>query len=385
MHDPDSADVSPTSRVLVSGIKPSGEPHLGNLAGMMLPALRMAREMESYLFVADLHALTTVHRPEALRRHVRDVAAAILAAGLDPERTVLFRQSDVPEVLELTWILACLAPVGMLERAHAYKAARSEDRSPSLGLFSYPVLMAADVLAFRGDTVPVGPDQEQHVEIARDLARRFNRAFGDTFPLPRPEFATEESSSLPGLDGRKMSKQYGNTIPLAATDAERRRLVRKIVTDSSPAGAPKDPAGAPVVELYRHVASPAEVEALEARLRAGDADWLEAKNALADVLEREVGPVQRRFTELRRDEAALDALLAEGAGRARRRAGETLATVRHRTGVGAPHPPSSPPTNRPDRDDALDEALRMTFPASDPIALRSSRPTRRADSESTDR
>jgi len=226
--------VSRATRVLVSGVKPSGEPHLGNLAGMMLPAVDMAEGGESYLFVADLHALTTVHRPDALRRHVHEVTAALLAAGLDPERTALFRQSAVPEILELAWVLACLAPVGLLERAHAYKAARSEDRAPSLGLFSYPVLMAADILAFRGDAVPVGPDQEQHVEIARDLARRFNQVFGDTFPLPQPEFATKEPTSLPGLDGGKMSKQYGNTIPLAATDAERRGLVRKIVTDSSP-------------------------------------------------------------------------------------------------------------------------------------------------------
>lgn len=368
------------TRVLVSGVKPSGEPHLGNLVGMMLPAVGMACEGKSYLFVADLHALTTVHEPEALHRYVHDVAAALVAAGLDLERTVLFRQSAVPEILELAWILACLAPVGMLERAHAYKAARSEERAPSLGLFSYPVLMAADILAFRGEVVPVGPDQEQHVEIARDLARRFNQAFGDTLPLPQPELAAEASASLPGLDGRKMSKQYGNTMPLGATDAERRALVRRIVTDSTPAGAPKDPDGAPVVELFRRFASPEEVETLETRLRRGDADWLEAKDALADVLEREVGPVQRRFKELRQDEDTLDAWLAEGAQRARRRAEETLIQVRRRTGVGTRQPPVSA-----DGESSLDDALRMTFPASDPIALHPGRTTRPSNLRSTDR
>lgn len=365
--------------VLVSGIKPSGAPHLGNLVGMILPAVEMAKGGEAYLFVADLHALTTVHDPGVLRHHVRDAAAALLAAGLDPDQTVLFRQSDVSEILELAWVLACLAPAGMLERAHAYKAARAEDRSASLGLFSYPALMAADILALRGDRVPVGPDQEQHVEIARDLARRFNQAFGDTFALPQAKLAGEESTSLPGLDGRKMSKQHGNTIPLAAMPAERHRLVRKIVTDSSPAGAPKEPEGAPVAEIYRRFASPAEVEALENRLRRGDADWLEAKNALEDVLEREVGPVHRAFMELRQDEAGLDALLADGAVRARERAGRTLEAVRHRTGLGAPPALSV----RGDRYDPLDDALRMTFPASDPIALHSSRLTRRTDARST--
>ena len=364
--------------VLVSGIKPSGEPHLGNLVGMMRPAVERAEEGESYLFVADLHALTTARDPDRLRRHVHDVAAALLAAGLDPKRAVLFRQSDVPEILELAWVLACLAPVGMLERAHAYKAALAEGASPSLGLFSYPVLMAADILTFRGSRVPVGPDQVQHVEIARDLARRFNQAFGNTFPLPEAELARREAGPLPGLDGRKMSKQYGNTIPLAATDAERRRLVRRIVTDSSAAGAPREPKGAPVVELYRSFASPPEVEALEARLRTGEADWLEAKNALGDVLEREVGPVQRRFVEARGDEVRLDALLADGAGRARRRAQETLAAVRERTGTGT----APPSTSGPDGDEALDDALRMTFPASDPVALHPRGATRRKGARS---
>lgn len=351
-------EVGASAGVLVSGVKPSGEPHLGNLAGMMLPAADLTTRAESYLFVADLHALTTMHSPTALRRHVHDVVAGLLAAGVDPTRAVLFRQSDVPEILELAWILACLAPVGMLERAHAYKAARSEGRPPSLGLLTYPVLMAADVLAFRGDGVAVGPDQEQHVEIARDLARRFNQTFGDTFPLPQPVRTAGASASLPGLDGRKMSKRYGNTLPLGATDDERRGLVRKIVTDSSPAGAPKDPDGAPVVELYRAFASPAEVARLEDRLRRGEADWLEAKNALADVLEREIGPVQRRFAELRRDEAGLESVLAEGAARARRRARETMATVRRRTGLGAQ-------PLRPGDADAVAEAL-TSSPASDP-------------------
>lgn len=373
--------MSRAPRVFVSGVKPSGEPHLGNLAGMMLPAVDMAKGGDSYLFVADLHALTTVHRPDALRGYVRDVTAALLAAGIDPEATALFRQSEVPEILELAWVLACLAPIGLLERAHAYKSARSEDQSPSLGLLSYPVLMTADILVFRGDTVPVGPDQEQHVEIARDLARRFNHAFGDTFPVPRPESVTERSTSVPGLDGRKMSKRYGNTIPLSATDDERRGFVRKIVTDSSPSGAPKDPEGAPVVELYRHFASAEEVEELEARLRRGDADWLDAKNALADVLEREVGSVHRRFVELRQDEATLDAVLAEGARRAQHRARETLAAVRHRIGLG----PGQSSSSRADLDERLDEALRMTFPASDPITLHSSRSTRRTDPRSTHR
>lgn len=355
--------------MLVTGIKASGDPHLGNLVGMIRPTVAMAARHESYVFVADLHALTTVGDADALRAHTHDVTAGLLAAGLDPLRSVLFRQSDIPEIPELAWTLACLTPIGLLQRAHAFKAATSEGRSATVGLFAYPILMAADILALRGELVPVGPDQQQHVEIARDLARRFNGQYAPLFGLPEAHHGPGASVSLPGLDGRKMSKHYRNTIPLSSGARERRALVRRIVTDSSGASESRELASAPVADLFRAFASEVEAEGFELRLRQGSIGWREAKDELADLLDREVGPIQRRFAELRADPDHLEQVLETGADRARIRARETLEDVRALIGTGAPGRQASAPVGT----DALDEALEMTFPASDPTAVSPSR------------
>lgn len=351
--------------ILVSGIKPTGTPHLGNLVGMLRPAARLAREVTSYLFVADLHALTTARDGKELRRHVYDDVAALLALGVDPERAAIFRQSDVPQILELAWILGCLAPTPLLERAHAFKAATSEGVSPTLGLFSYPVLMAADILTLGGTLVPVGTDQRQHVELTRDLARRFNQAFAGALPLPR---AMVESAAIPGLDGRKMSKRYGNTIPIDATPRERRALVRRIVTDSSPLGAPVDAESSTVIQMLRHFEEEGSVREMAESLSAGRVGWAEAKDRLADALDRDVEPLRQRFIAIREDERHLETVLRAGAARAQAQAAKTLAEVRSLTGLGRPLDPGPRvgPTTLARR---LDEALTMTFPASDPVAI----------------
>lgn len=348
--------------VLVSGIKPTGTPHLGNLVGMLKPAARLAQGMTSYLFVADLHALTTIRSREDLSRHVYDDVAVLLALGVDPERTVVFRQSDVPQILEVAWTLACLAPMALLERAHAFKAATSEGASPTLGLFSYPVLMAADILALGGTLVPVGADQQQHVELTRDLARRFNHAFGGALPLPR---ATVESADIPGLDGRKMSKRYNNTIPINATPAERRSLVRGIVTDSSPLGTPLDAEASTVIQMLRHFEREESVRELTESLSAGRVGWAEAKNRLADALDRDVEPLRQRFAALRGDERHLEAVLQHGAARARAEAASTVAAMKASTGAG----PAGQDDGATTINQQLDDALGMTFPASDPVAI----------------
>lgn len=356
-------------RVVVSGIKPTGTPHLGNLVGMLRPVARMRGGGDRFCFVADLHALTTRRDAAELRDAVYDAVATLLALGLDPDRVITFRQSDVPEILELSWILGTLAPMPFMERAHAYKAARAEGRTATLGLVSYPVLMAADILSFRGESVPAGSDQAQHVEMARTLARRFNHRFGGDLPLPRSLHETGASSELPGFDGRKMSKQYRNTIPVTATPEERRALVRTIVTDSSPVDAPKNPEASPVTAIFDAFATPEESANLRQALRDGRADWGEAKEALIHVLDREVEPIRERFHSLRSNEQGLEAVLLDGGRTARQRAAATLRGVRSLTGIG---PVQHAPVRRPAAAYAsglLDRALEMTFPASDPVAI----------------
>lgn len=354
--------------VLVSGIKPTGTPHLGNLIGLLRPAVKAAERCSSFLFIADLHALTTLRRAPILREYVNDGVAALLAVGVDPERTTVFRQSDVPEILELAWMLACLAPVPVLERAHAYKAAVADGDEPNLGLFSYPVLMASDILALGGTIVPVGPDQLQHLEITRDLARRFNRAFGTSLPLPQP-MQGEPSVSLPGLDGRKMSKRHGNTIPLTASPSQRRALVGKIVTDSTPMGAPKDPQSSAVMALLRAFDASEGVRELSEELRAGRAGWSDAKAMLNTVLDREVEPLRRRFVSIRTGEAHLESILERGAARAREQAARVLQDLRARVGIGPRVGRAQDRSVAARIEQRLDAALAMTFPASDPVAL----------------
>ncbi|WYU52204.1 tryptophan--tRNA ligase [Bacillus sp. FSL K6-0047] len=308
----------------LTGIKPTGEVHLGNYIGAIKPALTFAKQpgLESFYFIANAHGLTKITDSEEMRQLTRGIAATWLALGLDPEKSVFYRQSDVPEVFELSWILACMAPKGLLNRAHAYKAAVNENKAAgkeadagvNMGLFTYPILMAADILLFQPDVVPVGRDQIQHIEIARDVARQFNHIFGDVFKLPRVHIE-EKVAVLPGLDGRKMSKSYGNTIPLFSEANELQRLVNRIKTDSLPPEAPKDPETSNLFTLYKEFAGPRQVEAMRARFAEG-IGWGEVKKELYWAIDEFMSEPRRRYNELLVS-PEVDRLLAKGAERAR--------------------------------------------------------------------
>jgi tryptophanyl-tRNA synthetase len=329
---------------VLTGIKPTGTIHLGNYVGAIRPALHLAQQgLDAMYFIADYHALTTVQPPEHgaadMQQLVYEIAAAWLAFGLDPERVVFYRQSDIPELFELTWIFDCFTPKGWMNKAHAYKALIA-DKTPDedvdagihMGVYSYPVLMAADIVAFDVDLVPVGKDQVQHVEIARDIAQRMNSAYGQEFlRLPRAKLE-EHAAVLPGLDGRKMSKSYGNVIPLFAPAKQLEKLIMKIATDSTPPEAPKDPETSTIFQIYRAIATPDETAALEQRYRTG-IGWGDAKKALAARVEQEVGPARARYEALMADKGHIDALLAAGAQKARVIARQTLDRVRKAIGI----------------------------------------------------
>jgi tryptophanyl-tRNA synthetase len=323
----------------ITGIKPTGRPHLGNYLGMIRPALDLARSGGALFFVADYHALTITPPPAEVRERVLDVTATLIAFGLDTDRNVLYRQSDLPELCELTWILGCTCPKGLLNRAHAYKGATAEnlahgrdaDHGVGMGLFGYPVLMAADILIHGAKAVPVGRDQRQHVEIARDLAESFNRVYGQVLVVPEPVI-DERVMTIPGIDGRKMSKSYGNQIALAAPPEEIRRRVARIVTDSRSPSEPKEPDT--ILSLYRSVAPDADAADLERRYREGGVGYAEAKDLLARAVETLIAPARQRHAELMADPAVLHGVLARGAARARESAGATLRAVRAATGLG---------------------------------------------------
>jgi tryptophanyl-tRNA synthetase len=318
---------------ILSGIKPTGRPHLGNYFGMMQPGIEWQEKGEAFYFIADYHAFTTVHNPADLREHSRSVALDFLACGLDPQKAVLFRQSDVPEVTELAWLLTCLTPMPMLENCHAYKDQVAKGLVPSHGLFAYPVLMAADILLYNSNIVPVGKDQKQHVEVTRDLAEKANRLFGPVFTVPQPSIVAEMATVV-GLDGQKMSKSYNNTIGLFEEEKALRKKVMSIVTDSQPVEAPKDPAGSAIVALYKLVASPEQVARMEADFRAGGTGYGDFKKRLFEGIWEHFAPFRARRAELAADPATLDAILADGALRARAVALPTMERVRKAMGFG---------------------------------------------------
>jgi tryptophanyl-tRNA synthetase len=327
---------------VLTGIKPTGSPHVGNLLGAIRPALRLADEgLEAMYFIADYHALTTVHDAKELRTLTYEVAATWLAMGLDPNKTLFYRQSDVPEIFELAWIFSCFTSKGWMNKAHAYKAIVADkeaageadvDAGINMGIYSYPVLMAADIIAFDIDLVPVGKDQVQHVEIARDIAQRINSAYGkDVLRLPRAKLE-QNAAIVPGIDGRKMSKSYGNQIPLFAPPKQMKKVVNSIVTDSTPPEAPKDPEASTIFQIYKAIASPDECNALAERYRAG-IGWGDAKKALLERLEVELAPARERYDALMADTQKVDALLAAGAVKARATARKTLDRVRAAIGI----------------------------------------------------
>ena len=318
---------------ILSGIQPSGTPHLGNYFGMMKPAIELQERGEAYYFIADFHALTTVQNAEALRANVRELALDFLACGLDPARSVFFRQSDVPQVAELAWILSTVTPMGLLERCHSFKDKTSRGIAASHGLFAYPVLMAADILIYDSDIVPVGRDQKQHLEVTRDIAIKMNETYGEIFKLPEP--AIQESSAVvPGLDGAKMSKSYHNTIDLFAPENVLRKKIIGIKTDSTPVEAPKPVDGSVILALHKLVASEADHRAMENDFLNGGVGYGDLKKRLFVAVWDYFAPFRARRAELESDPDQVGRILADGAGKAAEVADAVMRRVRKAVGIG---------------------------------------------------
>jgi tryptophanyl-tRNA synthetase len=323
---------------ILSGIQPSGALHIGNYFGMMKPAIALQAEGEALYFIADYHALTSVRDPDGLRENCRRVALDFLACGLDPKRATLFRHSDVPQVTELAWILSTVAPMGLLERAHSYKDKLARGLAATVGLFNYPVLMAADILIYDSDVVPVGKDQKQHIEITRDLVVKMNEIFGQSepdgqiFKLPeaRIQPATE---TVPGIDGQKMSKSYGNNIDIFGDEKEMRKRVMSIVTDSTPVEAPKDPAKSTIFKLYSLVASKNEIAAMREQFLKGGTGYGDFKKQLFEKLWEYFAPMRKRREEILADKPYIDSVLEKGATRANEIAEHVMKRVRVAVGL----------------------------------------------------
>lgn len=327
-------------RTILTGIKPTGEIHLGNYIGAIKPALELAKndDYKAAYFIADYHGIINVHNAEVFRHLSYQIAATWLALGLDPEKVTFYRQSNVPEIFELNWILSCFASKGLMNRAHAYKAivdsniklGKDVDSGVNMGLFNYPILMAADILMFKTEIVPVGKDQVQHVEIARDIAENFNHTYGETFLLPEYKIQ-EHTSVLPGLDGRKMSKSYNNTIPLFEEPKKLQKLINKIKTDSLPPDTPKDPDTSPIFMLYKEFASDIEVKKMKEQFQRG-IGWGDAKKELFHVMNRFIEEPREKYRELMTSQDKIDAILKEGAGKARSISSPFLKDIKRKMG-----------------------------------------------------
>lgn len=318
---------------ILSGIQPSGRLHLGNYFGMMKPAIELQSRGEAFIFVANYHALTTISDPAVLRQCTADVALDFLACGLDPERSVFFRQSDVPMVTELAWLLSTVTPMGLLERCHSYKDKLAKGIPPSHGLFAYPVLMAADILAYQSNLVPVGRDQKQHVEVTRDIAIKFNSQVGQqVFTIPEPDIR-ESVAVVPGIDGQKMSKSYDNHLELFGDEKDLKARIMRIVTDSTPLEAPKDTEKCNVFALYRLVAGEAQVGEMRRRYREGGYGYGSAKKDLFESIRAHFAPFRRRRAELAADPGYVEGVLKRGGERARHEASLTLAAARRALGL----------------------------------------------------
>ncbi len=317
---------------ILTGIQPSGKLHLGNYFGAMKPAFELQAQGEPFLFIAQYHALTSVHDAARLRDDTHNVALDFLACGLDPDKTCFFRQADVPQVHEIAWLLSSVTPMGLLERCHSYKDKLARGLPASHGLFAYPVLMAADILAYQSDIVPVGRDQKQHVEVTRDIAIKFNNTFGEVFKLPTPSIC-EEVAVIPGLDGQKMSKSYNNTIELFAPLKEIKSRIMKIVSDSTPLEEPKDPDTCRIYALYKLFADQAEREVMRANYLGGNYGYGHAKKALFEIYERTFEPFRARRQELIDNPDYVESILQKGAQKARAEAQKTLTEARQAVGL----------------------------------------------------
>ena len=325
-------------KILLSGIKPTGRVHIGNYFGAMKQFVEMQNDFESYVFIADYHAMTTVQNKEELSQGIIDIALDYLAIGLDPKKVVLFKQSDVPQVHELTWIFNCITTMPYLMRAHAYKDAEAKNKEINVGLFDYPLLMASDILLQDADVVPVGQDQKQHVEYARDTAQKFNNIFppivgqAATFKIPEP-FILKDVETVPGTDGRKMSKSYDNVIPLFATYEEIKKAVMSIPTDSKGVDEPKNPDESNIFAIHKLFLNSTEKEALALRLTKGGLGYKEAKEGLIASLEAFIKPIREKRAMLAGDLETVFDILKEGGKRASMRAEKKMEEVRKVVGV----------------------------------------------------
>ncbi len=318
---------------VLSGIQPTGRFHWGNYFGAIRQYIALQNEESAFFFIADLHALTTVRDREKLRGYTRDAAIDLLALGLDPQRATLFRQSDIPEVTELTWLLLTVTNMSLLEKCHAYKDKRAKGLQADAGLFNYPILMAADILIYDSDIVPVGSDQLQHIEVTRDVAERWNNIYGPTFKLPEARIMGE-SAKVPGIDGEKMSKSYGNTIDVFEDPKTLRKKIMSIKTDSTPLEAPKDPDKCNVFALYKLFATPEQQESLAARYRAGGLGYGHAKQELYELAMEYFAEARKRRAELEQNWDYVEQVLREGASKAREKAQEVLSRAREACGLG---------------------------------------------------
>ena len=320
---------------ILSGLQPSGRLHIGNYFGMMEAALRLQHEGEALYFIADYHSLTSIQQRDVLRSHVRDLAIDFLACGLEPERCVFFRQSDVPEHTELAWILSTVTPMGLLERCHSYKDKVARGLHASHGLFAYPVLMAADILIYDSDVVPVGRDQKQHVEVTRDIAIKMNEAFGEgLLKLPQPRIR-EETAVVPGLDGQKMSKSYQNTIGLFEEPAALKKKIMGIATDSTPVADPKPTENSTLLALHNLVASEADHQQMIEDFQRGGVGYGDFKKRLLAAVQERFAPMRERREQILAQPSLVEDVLQDGAQKARRIARATLERVRDAVGLGA--------------------------------------------------
>lgn len=318
---------------ILSGIQPSGALHIGNYFGMMRPAIELQEKGEAYYFIANYHSMTSLFDPEIRRRNTLDVALDFLACGLDPKKSVFFRQSDVPEVTELSWILTTLTPMGLLERCHSYKDKLAHGISPNHGLFAYPVLMAADILIYDSNVVPVGRDQKQHVEVTRDIAIKFNQQYGETFVVPEPQIR-DEVAVVPGIDGQKMSKSYGNTIEIFGDEKAMRKKIMSLVMDSRPITEPKPDADKNIaVQLLKLLAPPDVSSDVENRLRAGGFGYGDLKKALFEHYWNYFADARKKRAELEANLDFVESVLRDGADRAKKVATSVLHRARKASGL----------------------------------------------------
>lgn len=327
-------------KIALTGIKPSGSPHIGNYLGAIKPALELTTDHEARYFIADYHAMTTVKDKNLLKEQIYDIAATWLASGLNPDEVIFYRQSDIPEVFELTWILSCVSPKGLLNRAHSYKDSVEKNKEKSkdvddginCGLYYYPILMAADILAFNTNIVPVGQDQKQHIEITRDVAQSFNMTYGDILTLP-DALIRDDVKTVPGVDGRKMSKSYNNVIPLYASPKELKKSINQIVTDSKEVDEPKDPDSCNLFTIYSYFAAEKDLADTREKYQAGGLGYGDLKKDLFDLIDSLYSEGREKYNTLMNNKEQIDWILEEGAEKARMISGPLLQKVRHAVGI----------------------------------------------------